>query len=239
MLIKPAAVIELLHGENRENVEQNIHAINEHQTLLLHENNIWALYQERNIKVGEKLLVLLSGWIDSTVLASMSKQCGEVYWLQFQRKDMPPIEVEIVDKVSQTLNIPVERVIYPDNQRESYALYMLLASHVWQRIGADSVLVWQVLTDWYNRGKAYISWSSWLVFNKYINEIIKLEAKGDQPISITSPLGFIAKKDVIQYWKDNNIPLHYTISCPMYHKLGRHCGECIQCQERRELLGDI
>jgi 7-cyano-7-deazaguanine synthase len=58
------------------------------------------------------------------------------------------------------------------------------------------------------------------------------------PIAVETPFATWSKEDVIRRGLELGVPLALTLSC-MQPVLGRHCGHCSKCRERREAFAAV
>ena len=57
-------------------------------------------------------------------------------------------------------------------------------------------------------------------------------------ITIDAPFADMHKSDVVRLGLELNVPLELTLSC-MNPDLGRHCGRCSKCRERRDAFLEV
>jgi len=177
------------------------------------------------------ILLLLSGGIDSTTLLNFYKSRHVTpICIHFQyNQDSNLSEKKAVKKITEYYNVPLQIIPLniPQNKRKNEligrnSIFILAAS----ALGYDPAII----TIGIHSGTEYYDCSD--SFLKDIQNLLDGYFMGS--VQVVAPFINETKKSIINYCKENKIPIELTYSC--LRKNSPPCGKCPSCLDRKEFL---
>lgn len=214
--------------------------------------NFWLKWQTENdikkslldlielVSNRTSILVMLSGWIDSTALLYLVKALWStnIVWLEFFYDWKPRHESELITTIASLVWIEYSKVNYPSISlsdwnkgefNESNSFYYSIAASLAYKMKIKYILSGQILNDWINS----TSKEATPHFYKFLNEMLRLEYWVNAP-QVLTPFIYLNKKQVVDIWKKLWVPFEYTRSC--IEDQYTPCWKCEQCFDRENAL---
>ena len=176
------------------------------------------------------VLVLLSGGIDSTVLAKHYLDKGWDVSSMFVNHNQPLDDLEYTKfrEISSLLEIPIKVYSYSDFQYDGFfgpcrnAFLLTLAVNEAYHLKIGNVAIGVCHGEYLDTRPEFID-----RFNFMLEMCLK------DPIYVLAPFAHWSVERVIKYGIKIGAPLHLTVSC-MSLKDGKPCGECHKCRIRQK-----
>ena len=181
-----------------------------------------------------KAIVLLSGGIDSSTCIPFYLNLGYEVECVFCDYGQPAklAEFNAAKLVTDYYHVPLKTITTSN----------IIIPSVGEICGRNAMLVLQAycLTGFgtykiilgIHSGTDYFDCSE--VFLRKLNDIIDCYTKGT--VYIEAPFLTWSKADIVEYAKNNNVPLKLTYSCSASSDIP--CGKCPSCLERKALLNE-
>jgi len=204
--------------------------------LLANEDAYFTEFLDK-VKEDTKVLLMLSGGMDSTTLLYLSKYLwANIYWLEFTYDWRPQVESEIVSNICEDLDINYAQASYPSIYKqnwekqalsESNAFYYTVASSFAVSHKIDYILSGQIKDDreWSNTAEASPK------FYSSFNSMLEMENNWSWP-EVLTPLINLYKPDIVRLWNLVDVPFDKTRSCTS--DTLEVCWSCEQCMNRAD-----
>ena len=184
--------------------------------------------------MGQYTIVLVSGGIDSSATIAMCQSAGAIVDGLFVDYEQPSAvsEWEAAQRVAKHYQVEINKVeigVGLASERGEFfgrnALFILTAGGAISRRPLTIALGIHALADYYDTTPLFV---------KHMQRILNGYSGG----SVTLSVPFLAdtKAEVVQFAKQNSVPLHLTYSCERQNAPA--CGDCPSCLDRIEYNAD-
>lgn len=181
-----------------------------------------------------KILVLLSGGIDSAVILAAYKEAGhDCTAVGFDYNQPHHIELDHAEMVADYYKVPFERWGLPQIPKVNDVVFAgrnlvlaAMAISIAQARGADAIAIGCNASDWMRFPDCRPPfWQS-----------VK-EAAVSYGIEVLTPLVHHPKSEVVAQARKLGVPIDLTWSC--YEPInGKPCGKCLACRTKQEALSE-
>lgn len=184
--------------------------------------------------VRNEVLVLVSGGIDSSALIDFYiSQDVAVFCVHYQYgQESEASEKHAVEEICSYYNVEFNisnlefQMINRKEELVFRNLIFVLASCSMRTPPLRIALAIHAGTQYYDCSRSFLQ-DTQRIMDGYFSGIVNLEA----------PFIDFTKRDIIEYCKKREVPIHLTYSC--LRQSGNHCGECTPCRERESLLKGV
>ncbi|HEY9404800.1 MAG TPA: 7-cyano-7-deazaguanine synthase [Pyrinomonadaceae bacterium] len=202
---------------------------------------------------GRRVLVLVSGGMDSTVALFLSKQKGfDVVALEFDNyttkvgMTRPAPEGRNVEEICQRAAVPLLRSSFPVATNcaatapnivtivESTMMYCTLAAAFAHALNAQYLIISFIKDDWFDESDQATDRRPDHYYA--LNRLLQTEY-GETAPRICAPLIYLSKTEVARLGRQLGAPLEITWSCTRAHDVP--CGVCGQCRLRNQALAAL
>ena len=70
-----------------------------------------------------------------------------------------------------------------------------------------------------------------------LSTLVSAASETGLDVEVTLPFETMTKREVVRAARDRNLPVELSWSCTQSNHA--HCGQCVQCQQRKEVLGEV
>lgn len=208
-----------------------------------------------------KAVILLSGGLDSTTCLAIAKASGhECHTISFDYGQRAVAEVNATIKITEQYSVASHRVVHLDFQSlgrtaltdpsaempqhnpaegeipityvpSRNIIFLSMASSYAELIGAHYIYIGANVVDYSNYPDCRPEFIA--AFEEMLRQGTKIGLTGT-PIKIEAPLMYLRKVDIIRRGIALGVDYSVTVSCYQADSVGRACGVCSSCLQRKE-----